>query len=151
MDEIYNLLLSTIGLSFKEGRLFDDDKMSLVLLKQKYIAENESDIMRNNSILFDPINNRKLAQYLFNIYIDKEQEDGEMYIVSYQVVPEMITKDRDLMVRKKLLMIFGDARQVETNYYYNDSLTFIEAIFTASGAPIIPDLSPYDNSEKMPV
>ena len=67
MDEIYNLLLSTIGLSFKEGRLFDDDKMSLVLLKQKYIAEKESDIMRNNSILFDPINNRKLAQYLFNM------------------------------------------------------------------------------------
>lgn len=152
MEEIYNLLLSTIGLSFENGRLYDDDKMVLLLYKQKYIVENESDIMRKNAIVFDPLNNKMLAQYLFNVYIEKEQAEQELYLLSFQIVPEKIIKvskaEKPPMVRRKLLMIVGDGHQIETRYYYNEALAYIEAIFMASGAPIYPELYEYDMTEE---
>lgn len=149
MKSIYNTLLSTIGLSFKDGRLFDEDNMALLLFKNKYIAENEANIMRNNSILFDPKTNRALSQYLFQVYIEKETQEGNVYLTSYAIVPEKVTKDRSEMVRRKLQMILGNGAHVETKYYYNESLAYIEAIFLASGmVPVmIPDLIQYDNIE----
>lgn len=149
MEKIYNLLLSTIGLSFKNGRLFDEDKGALLLFKNKYIAESESNIMRGDSMVFDLLGNRALTQYLFQVYVEKETEDGNIYLVNYGIVPEIVTKDRTIPIRRKLLMVIGDGDHVETHFYYNESLAYIEAIFLASGmmSLLIPDLSEFDSSE----
>ena len=146
---IYNTLLSTIGLSFRNGRLFDEDKDALLLFKNKYIVENESNINRNDSVLFDLVNNRALAQYLFQVYVEKETEDGNLYLVNYSIVPEIQTKDRSVISRRKILMVIGNGNHVETRFYYNECLAYIEAIFVASGMMLmqIPDLSEFDNRE----
>lgn len=149
MDEIYNLLLSTIGLSFKNGRLFDDDKGALLLFKNKYIAESESNIIRADSMVFDLLNNRALTQYLFQVYIEKETEEGDLYLVNYGIVFESNNKDRTIPTRRKVLMVVGNGEQIETRFYYNESLAYIEAIFLISGTMplMLPDLSQFDNSE----
>lgn len=149
MDEIYNLLLSTIGLSFKNGRLFDDDKGALLLFKNKYIAESESNIIRADSMVFDLLNNRALTQYLFQVYIEKETEEGDLYLVNYGIVFENDNKDRTIPTRRKVLMVVGNGAQVETRFYYNESLAYIEAIFLISGTMplMLPDLSQFDSSE----
>lgn len=149
MDEIYNLLLSTIGLSFKNGRLFDDDKGALLLFKNKYIAESEFNIIRADSMVFDLLNNRALTQYLFQVYIEKETEEGDLYLVNYGIVFENNNKDRTIPTRRKVLMVVGNGEQIETRFYYNESLAYIEAIFLISGTMslMLPDLSQFDSSE----
>lgn len=144
MNEIYALLLSTIGLSIKDGKLFDDDKMVLLLYKDKYIVVEDLPLLRNNSIIFDLLGNRGLSQYLFNVYITKEQEEQSLYLISYQIVYE--SNDKTKINRRKLLIIL-DGSTVETQYYYNESLVYIEAIFKLSGAFACPDLTQYDNKE----
>lgn len=151
MEEIYELLLSTIGLSFKNGRLYDDDKGAYLLFKGgKHIVKPDYQILRDKSVVvFDPLMNKALMAYLFQVYIDKETEDGNLYLTSFQVVFENNQKDRTDLTRRKLLMIVGNGIQVETRYYYIESLAYMEAVFIATGMNLhqIPDLEKFDDKE----
>ena len=151
IKEVYGELLSMAGFCFKNGRLFDEDKQAFLLYKKKYIVEDESYIMRDNSIVMDLLKNKKLSQYMFQVYIDKETNEGNLYLSTFAVVNEKRVKDKTIPVKKKLLMLVGNGNEVSTHYYYNECLTYIEAIFLASGMhPLqIPDLSEYDSIEEV--
>ena len=146
IKDVYGELLSTTGFCFKGGRLFDEDQQAFLLYKKKYIVEDEKYIMRDNSIVMDLLKNKKLAEYLFRVYIDKETAEGNLYLSTFTIVAEKKVKDRSVPVRKKLLMLVGDGAEVSTRYYYNESIAYIEAIFLASGMyPIqLPNLEQYD-------
>lgn len=154
MEEIYNLLLSTIGLSFKDGKLYDEDTGMFLLYKKKYIVEQPELVMRsNNAVVFDPIMNKGLMQYLFNVYIDKETADGNIYLATYQVIFETPSQDRSIISRRKLLMIGGNGSQASTRYYYLETLVYIEAVFVLTGMNFLqlPDLEPFDNKDLLVV
>lgn len=149
MKELYSLLMSTIGLSEREGRVYDDDNEAMLLYKHKYIAMDESYILRNNMMLFDPANNKNLANYLLTVYADKEAEDSGMYVQSFYTMSEIRNPGKDVPSRFKCSVLFADTNienNIDTKYYYLEGLAYIDAIFCMAGNPI--DLSQYDIDEK---
>lgn len=137
-------LLNIIGLGVKQGKLFDTDNSKYLTLSGKFIFIRElTPIIHKGDIEFDPLHNKKIAEYLLNVLICKEKEDNGLYI-RMMYVNESFDPKNPHLITKKSLVIKTDTETIETHKYYNYCLACIEMIYLISGTPLMLDINAID-------
>lgn len=129
---IYHVLLD-IGLSVnREGYIFDDDSRLYLQFKNKYIKTSINNVAvyaGKTDIIFDPIRNYRMMEYLFGYFLEKEKSFGNnMDIIAHfteEITDEKGTKMRRVGIRTNIGNIYS-------NFYKNIYLGFIEMIFRLS-------------------
>ena len=144
MGEVFYDLFSEIGLAINsEQHLYDQDTMSPILFKEKYIKatiDNNPIYAGRNEIVFDPAANYSLMSHLFGYYLDKAQntDDGDIlkgYIAHY--VDDNPEKDKQMVAVKTV-----GRGIIGSEFYYNIYLAYIDCIFRISG--YVPVLTQFD-------
>lgn len=75
-----------------------------------------------DSIMFDPVNNKNIMKFLFDIFID-EWDDDKYYLSNYFKVFGPASDPRS-----QLHVMMSDSTQFTTRKYYNSSLQYMEII-----------------------
>ncbi|MGL5751123.1 MAG: hypothetical protein ACRCXT_11385 [Paraclostridium sp.] len=137
VTDIQSALLKEIGLAVDaDHNIIDLDYGNQLFMHGKnikVIVNGVIPVITQHDILFDPINNPKLMNLIFNYHIQKLQSmEGMYFSVFYPVYDEM----------KARLEIKGDEYTYSSKYYYNECLRYIDLIFQIRGDDI--DLSVID-------
>ena len=142
----YNLFM-TIGLAINaDQHLYDQDTMKELNFNGKYIKASINDIpvyAGRNDVVFEPSRNYKLMATLFGYYIDKETNSEEGDKVGFISQGNEDSKDREFH------RLFVDTKRygrVESDWYQNGYLGFIDCIFKLDGQNI--DLHNFDIREE---
>lgn len=126
---VTNLLINKLGLEkdfYTRNICIQDSDGDLRALdyKGKFIRMPvdyyESDY--GDSIIFDPINNKNIMKFLFDIFID-EWDDDTYYLSNYYKIFGDSTDQRS-----QLHVLMSDGSQFTTRKYYNVSLQYMEII-----------------------
>lgn len=149
IDQMQIELLNIIGLDIKDnGRLFDQDTNQFLTFNGRYIIVREkAPIIHKGDVEFDPIHNRKLAEYLLNVLICKEKQDNGLYI-KMMYINERFDPKNPQAINKKSLVVTTAIDTIETHKYYNYCLACIEMIYLISGTPLSFDLSAIDYTKQ---
>lgn len=139
-DDIYELyynLFTTIGLGINQNSyLYDQDTGTMICLKDKFIKASVQPVTiyaGKNDIIFAPDQNYQLMVCLLGYYLDKNPELS--FIAQYI--------EDDNKREKQRVCVKTHNGVVESNFYSNIYLGYIECIFILSGG-FIPDLSNFD-------
>lgn len=130
--DIENTLLNIIGLSIKNNYIYDDDNFDFLLFGNGMIKTANQGIFHKNDCVFDPIFSLKQIQYLFTVYTKKEEQDNGLYVQSLGLNSEMHQLDENLKASKYSLHVDTNKGSIDTNYYFNIPLAYIEAIYRIS-------------------
>lgn len=139
MNDLEYQLLLAIGLSVDTNHnLIDQDYGTIIYLNGKNIKSNRGTIepfIRKTDVYFDPINNVKLMRTLFQYFINKINDlDNRYFSVFFPVY-----KDNGLIS----IEIKSELESFKSDYFYNESLRYIDLIFKISGYNFI-DVKQYD-------
>ena len=89
---VYLMLLSALGYDVDStGYIIDQDTFGQVRYKNKILKFNPNGDyipLHNRDLLFDPIEERGMAEKLFTTLMERESEDGELYMRIYYTVPD---------------------------------------------------------------
>lgn len=140
-DDIYEMyynLFTTIGLAVNQNQyLYDQDNGNIIRFKDKYIKATVQPVTiyaGRNDILFEPARNYQLIIALLGYYIDKNAE--EIGFIAQYI-------DEDKVMEKQRLCIKTKKGLVQSHFYKNIYLGYIECIFILSGDYMV-DLSNFD-------
>lgn len=133
-------ILNMVGLDIKQGKIYDIDKMAYLIYNDGFLfIDDQSQLIHRKDNIFDPIGNVKLIKYIFEVFLNKEREDNGVYVLTLASapypdrVPNKPTKYRLETVTTRGAEYFSD-------YYFLESLQYIQSIYVMSGAPIPIDL-----------
>lgn len=130
IENIKNDILNTLGLSIKNNYVYDDDQCDFLIYNNGMLKTSNMGIFHCNDNVFDPIFSVKQMQYLFNVYAKKEEMDNGLYVQSIGMNNRAITAPTSIM--QYSLHVDTSEGSVDTNYYFNIALCYIEAIYRLS-------------------
>lgn len=142
IEELYSDLFMSIGLAVKNNYAYLQDgdflKCGDKFIKVSLIGEPV--YPGRNDIIFDPSMNYSLMSFMFGFYLDQCQhsEDGDMlggYIAHY-------IEDDELKEKQRVVVKTINRGFIESNFYYNLYLAYIDCIFKIDGYDV--DLSNFD-------
>lgn len=86
--KVNSMLLIALGFDVSDnGYLVDQDTLQRVKLGYHFLKFNNSNEttipLHKNDILFNPLNNRKLANSLFELFLKKEEVDDDLFVRVY--------------------------------------------------------------------
>lgn len=139
MNELNIRIMKEIGLEINDHNyIIDQDNGTELMMNGKYlISERGKTNVRDNSIIFDPKNNKKQMVNLFSYYTNKiSEEDG----VEISVFYPSINKDGS----GSITLVDDNNDEIKSKNYYNDCLKYADLIFQLSGDTNV-DLSEYDS------
>ena len=127
-NDINSMLLVALGFDVSDqGFIIDQDTLTKVKLGYHYLKYNpNSDITiphHKNDIIFNPLNNKKLMSSLLELFLKKEEEDGELNIKIFYPIDDGNGKWR-------LELKDGVDGLYQTDNYTNQLLAYAEAILT---------------------
>ena len=129
-DDIINGLLNIIGLSIRNNYIYDDDNFDFLLYEKGMLKVSNQGIFHRNDYVFDPLFSFKQIQYLFTVYTKKEEIDNGLYVQSLGMNSSIaILAESNIKVSKYSLHVDTSEGPIDTNYYYNLTLCYIEAIY----------------------
>lgn len=127
---IIDKFLSVLGLSIVKEYIYDDDKMAFLIYNEGKIKTSRNGIFHNNDTEFNPLFDIKQMEYFFTAYTNKEAEEDGLYIQSMGINNSFVTTTGNGPTPIKYqLHIDTNERPINTNYYYNMCLCYIEAVF----------------------
>ena len=132
VNDIQYGLLNIIGLSVKNNYIYDDDNFDFLIYENGMLKVIHQGIFHKNDYLFDPINSFKQIQYLFTVFSKKEELDNGLYIQSLGTNTIQTDLCDGMKGTKYSLHVDTNEGSIDTNYYYNLSLIYIEAIYRLS-------------------
>lgn len=128
-EQIQYELLNIIGLSVRNNYIYDDDNFDFLIYENGMLKITHQGIFHKNDYLFDPIYSFKQIQYLFNVFCKKEEVDNGLYIQSLGTNSSQIDLGDSIRGTKYSLHVDTSEGSIDTNYYFNLSLPYIEAIY----------------------
>lgn len=137
--EINNRIFQALGFDIKDSFVIDQDNFKIVKFKKKnlkYPDSAEQVPMHTNDIIFDPLNNTKLAIELFNIFLKKELEENGLYIQIYYAIVE--GEKTAIEIQK---VVGQEVQRLRSEFYKNPSYGYIEIILDISGVLLYPSSS----------
>ena len=147
METLYGDILNMLGLEMKpDGRIYDTDAFDYLVFNGGFIYMNRPGLVHKKDTPFLPIENPKLANYLLNVLIKKESQDNSLYIITIGSEGEP-ARPQDKMVRYRTC-ITTDKGALRSNYYYLQSLQYIELMFLLTGTPLTIDLRSFDLTQE---
>lgn len=132
VEQIEYGLLSIIGLSIKNNYIYDDDNFDFLIYENGMLKVTHQGIFHKNDYVFDPVYSFKQIQYLFNVFCKKEEIDNGLYIQSLGTNTSQTDLGNSMRGTKYSLHVDTSEGSIDTNYYYNLSLPYIEAIYRIS-------------------
>ena len=83
--KVNSMLLIALGFDVSDnGYLVDQDTLQRVKLGYHFLKFNNSNEttipLHKNDILFNPLNNRKLTNSLFELFLKKEEVDDDLFV-----------------------------------------------------------------------
>lgn len=132
VEQIGYVLLSIIGLSIKNNYIYDDDNFDFLLYENGMLKVTHQGIFHKNDYLFDPIHSFKQIQYLFNVFCKKEEIYNGLYIQSLGTNTSQTDLGGGMRGTRYSLHVDSSEGSVDTNFYFNLSLPYIEAIYRLS-------------------
>lgn len=130
--DIENSILNIIGLSIKNNYIYDDDNFDFLLYGNGMLKIANTGIFHRNDSVFDPIFSLKQIQYLFTVYTKKEEQDNGLYIQSLGLNTQIHQLDENLKASKYSLHVDTNKGTIDTSFYFNIPLAYIEAIYRIS-------------------
>ena len=140
---LLNNLLNVLGLQIKDNKIYDQDNFTFLVYNGGYLypANTIGMINHKKDIEFDPIANAKLAKYLFNMLLTKETEDNDLYVNSFGSAPSVTA-----VPPKYRLEVSTKGGHFNSEYYYMESLQYIEMMFQITGSPIPVSIAQFDKA-----
>lgn len=141
-------LIREMGLDITDNNIVIDQDFKNVLyfnnrvLKYNYMVSIRNQIDINTEIYFDPLNNKSLMNFLFVYYLRKLSILDNYHVSAYYTVDSMVDYNKKAIETKNGLNV------IRSNYYYKDTLRYIDMILRLSGEPII-NLSQYDTQQNI--
>lgn len=137
-------ILNILGLSVDSstGRIFDVDKGVFLIFNNNYVYTEDSLIIHKGDVAFDIMGNPKLAEYLMNVLLQKESEENGLYAQMILLLEDF--NSTPPYTKRALDLKTGTNINIQTQYYYNTCLAYIEMIYLISGIPISIDLHTFD-------
>lgn len=137
-DLEYKLMIE-MGFSVdQDHRLLDQDFGTFVFFNGRYIKAKLNGVepfINKHTVYFDPVGNVKFMRQLFQYYMAKIQRvDNRYFSVFYPIFNQ---KNGSGCIEVK-----NENECYKSEYYYNESLRYIDIIFRISGE--ILDLSKFD-------
>ncbi len=132
IDDIQYGLLNIIGLSVRNNYIYDDDNFDFLLYENGMLKVTHQGIFHRNDHVFDPVYSLKQIQYLFNVFCKKEEVDNGLYIQSLGTNTSQIDLGDNMRGTKYSLHVDTSEGSIDTNFYFNLSLPYIEAIYRLS-------------------
>lgn len=132
---IIDKLLNVLGLSVIQDYIYDEDKCGFLTYNEGRMKVNRMGIFHTCDTEFNPIFDVKQIQYLFAVYTSKEAEDNGLYVQSMGINNKFSTSTVTSIGSapiKYSVHIDTNEGAIDTRYYYNMSLAYIEAIFRLS-------------------
>lgn len=146
--EIVNML----GLEIlTDGKIYDVDKFTHLIyngggLYTNISGTHISPLVHRRDSLFDPINDGRLSKYLLQVLLSKEQEDNDLYVITQcsNTIP-VANIPKIYKFRGELTTNNGDFK---SDYYYRDSLQYIDLMYKLTGTPMTVNLHSVDYTEE---
>ncbi len=140
INDLEYKLMMEIGLSVdNEHRLIDQDFGTFVFLNGKYIKAKLNGVepfINRHTIYFDPVGNVKFMRHLFQYYMTKINKlDNKYFSVFYPIFNQENGTG--------CLEVKNENEYYKSEYYYNESLRYIDIIFRISGEVV--DLRMFDS------
>lgn len=147
MEILINSLLNVLGLQIKDNKIYDQDSFTFLVYNGGYLSpiDTSAIIHHKKDNIFNPVENAKLAKYLFNVLLKKESEDNDLYINSYGSSPQSNT-----LPTKFRLEVSASSGHFTSDYYYMEALQYIEMIFQLTGSPIPVSIKQFDKKPLSP-
>lgn len=127
VNHLYNLLLTCVDMKVNNITVVSQTTRGEISFNDRILKYNPNGftLVHKGEIKFDPLNNFKQSQILFSVFLQLQEEDGELYT-------KMIYDERN-PEEKTRIVVKTDTNIITSNYYYNISLGYIELILTLSG------------------
>lgn len=126
------MLFQALGFDVKNGFVISQDTFTSIVFKGRYLKynsnPNEQVIVHVNDLLFDPVNNLKLATDLFARFLYTEGQENNLYVQSYYTSNK---GDTTFLTIKKVERCAVDT--IVSDCYYNPSYCYIEMILKLYG------------------
>lgn len=134
-------LLNILGLQTKDNRIYDTDTFTFLVYNGGflYIPSSAGAIQHKKDTEFNPVKNIKLSKYLFNMLLTKESEDNSLYVNSFGSAPQSSN-----MPTKYRLEVSTNNGHFQSDYYFLESLQYIQMMFMITGTPLPLDLKQFD-------
>lgn len=127
---INSKILQSLGMDISQGYIVDQDSFRRIKFGRKNIkySTNNEVLMHNNDIIFDPLNNTKMAIYLFDIFLRKEHEENGIYINLYY--PIIDSEKTAIEIQK----VDGETTSIfRSEYYKMPSYGYAEIMLSLFG------------------
>ena len=144
--DVIKMFMSEIGLEKHPDpnavNIVDQDTGNALMIGNKYIIYPGCRSDRN-SIVFDPVNNWKVLNYIFMYFLHKWSEENDIYVSSYYYL-ENNSWDKPNAIEIKLDNN-GKVNKIKSRMYYKDCLRYLDIIMQLNGEMASSvDLSSYD-------
>lgn len=128
--DINSKLLNALGMDVSRGFVVDQDNFSRVRMGKKYIKYSPfaETLVHSGDLVFNPLNNNKMVVHLFNIFLQKEQEENDLYVSTYYPI---ITGDMTCVEIQK--SEYGNISLYRSDNYKSPSYGYIEIILELFG------------------
>ena len=130
--DINLMLFQALGFDVTNGFVISQDTFTNIVFRGRYLKynsnPNEQLIIHVNDLLFDPINNLKLATDLFARFLYTEGQENNLYVQAYYTTTK---GDTTFLTVKKVDRCVVDT--IESDCYYNPSYCYIELILKIYG------------------
>lgn len=146
-------IINMLGLEIlTDGKIYDIDKFSHLIyngggLYTNISGTHISPLVHRRDSLFDPVNDGKLSRYLLQVLLSKEQEDNDLYVITQcsSMQPIFNNPSKIYKVRGELTTNNG---KFVSDYYYRDSLQYIDLMYKLTGTPMTVNLHTIDYTEE---
>lgn len=134
--EINNIIMQELGLEIGIGnRIVDQDTGGAIRFKGKDVMA--PGFYNGRSIEFDPINNGKMMNSLFNRFLETHSEESDVYVSAFYSI------DESNCIECRM----SDQTSIKSRSYDRESLKYADIIIQLNGGRSS-DLSKYDEVPK---
>ena len=135
-------ILNMIGLSIVNGRIYDVDTGRFLTFNGNYICTSDAPIVHKRDIPFDLLGNPKLAEYFLNVLISKDSQDNGLVVKVISIAEEVVCNNP--YIARRVISITTNAGGIQTSYFFNICLGYIEMMYLLTGTPMSFDLHSFD-------
>lgn len=128
VNHLYNLILNCVDMKVSNMTIVSQSTRGEIYFNEKVLKYNPNGytLVHKGEMIFDPLNNFKQAQLLFNIFLEFQKEDEELYV-------QMFYDEKNLEDKTRIFMRCENQMNFASQYYYNMSLGYLELILALSG------------------
>lgn len=142
--EVYIEMLNMLGLTIRNGKVYDNDNMSFLLYKGNYICTRDCPVIHRKDTILD-ISNIKLMEYLANVLFTKEANENGLFVSIMATTESKPTLEHPYI--KRGVELKTNQGDFVTDQYYNYSLAIINLFYLVSGMPLAYNLHQFDYTE----